>query len=166
MRKINRIILHCSATKEGKNFQIEDVRNWHIWPKDYFEDGQYKYTKYKGKVYQNRKLLPEEVRGLHGNGWSDIGYHYVILLDGTVKEGKKEQQRGAHTKGYNKDSIGICYIGGLDENGNPKDTRTPEQKDSMIKLLVKLKQKYMDAELCGHYQFSSKACPSFKIEDL
>lgn len=129
MRTINKIILHCSATKEGINFNINDIRRWH-----------------KAK------------------GWKDVGYHYVICLDGTVQSGRPLEQIGAHCSGYNSHSIGICYIGGLDKNNKAKDTRTPQQKAAMYDLLIKLKKQFPNATIHGHNEFANKACPSFDVQ--
>jgi N-acetylmuramoyl-L-alanine amidase len=129
MRKINSIIVHCSATPEGRDVNIETIRGWHV----------------------------------NERGWSDIGYHYVIELDGAIKKGRPINVQGAHTKGHNKDSIGICYVGGTEQDINiPKDTRTDAQKESLTKLLLELKTSdYCDAVIYGHRDFASKACPSF-----
>ena len=94
-------------------------------------------------------------------GWSGIGYHYVIKLDGKIQSGRDLEKIGAHAKGHNRHSIGICYIGGLDGERNPKDTRTVKQKQSLIDLLSWLKLEYPKAEIIGHNDISSKACPSF-----
>ena len=131
MRKINLIIIHCLATKEGRDFHIQDVRRWHV----------------------------------NERGFKDVGYHYLITLDGTIEKGRDESVVGAHAAGYNAHSIGIAYCGGLDENGKPKDTRTLAQKASMYKLLVDLKKKYPDAKIIGHNEVSSKACPAFSVQD-
>lgn len=133
MRDINKIILHCSATKEGKNFDVNDIREWH-----------------------------------KQRNFSDVGYHYVIKLDGTIQDGRDITKIGAHCKGKNLGSIGICYIGGLDENGKGKDTRTKEQKESLLKLIDELLIAYdlsIDDVYC-HYQFAKKICPSFFIDDF
>ncbi len=87
-------------------------------------------------------------------GWSKIGYHFVIKEDGTREVGRKESEIGAHAYGYNRNSIGICYIGGLDSNGNPKDTRTDAQENSIIELLEELRAKYPEAEILGHRDLS------------
>ena len=131
MRKITKIILHCSATKEGKNFTAKDIDQWH-----------------------------------RRQGFQMIGYHYVILLDGTVEIGRPLEIPGAHTYGHNADSIGICYIGGLDHDGKPKDTRTPEQRKAMKKLIDNLLVRYANATVHCHNEFANKECPCFKIEDL
>ena len=95
-------------------------------------------------------------------GWSGIGYHYVIRRDGTVEIGRSESQAGAHVKGYNQRSIGICYEGGLDEHGHPADTRTPAQKASLLTLLKQLKNRYPDAQILGHHNLNpAKPCPCF-----
>lgn len=133
MRDINKIILHCSATKEGKDFDVNDIREWHI--------------------QQN---------------FVDVGYHYVIKIDGTIQDGRNIRTTGAHCKGQNYGSIGICYIGGLDSNGNGKDTRTKEQQESLYSLIDELLIAYdltIDDVYC-HYQFAKKLCPCFKIEDF
>lgn len=104
----------------------------------------------------------KEIRRCHinDNGWSDIGYHYVIRLNGFIERGRAEWRQGAHCVGHNKHSIGVCYVGGLDQNGKPSDTRTPAQRRAMLTLLKELTQKY-HCEIHGHNEYSSKACPCF-----
>ena len=97
-------------------------------------------------------------------GWSDIGYHYIIGLDGRIESGRPVNKQGAHAKGFNKTSIGVCYIGGLSKNKRAKDTRTDAQKNAMIKLIKTLKNIYPDATLHGHREFSKKACPCFDVQ--
>lgn len=131
MRKIDKIILHCAATPEGKDFTVKDIRNWHLQ-----------------------------------RGFSDIGYHFVIYRDGTVHGGRSVEFAGAHTLGQNKNSIGICYIGGCTADGKtPKDTRTPEQRFALFKLVYELMQKYNlpISNVFGHREFANKACPSFDM---
>jgi N-acetylmuramoyl-L-alanine amidase len=128
MRKINKIILHCSATKEGKSFTAADIDRWH-----------------------------------REQGYAMIGYHYVILLDGTVEIGRPPEMAGAHTYGHNDDSIGICYIGGLDMNGKPYDTRTPQQRKAMQQLIDTLREVYPNATVHGHREFANKDCPCFEV---
>jgi N-acetylmuramoyl-L-alanine amidase len=84
-------------------------------------------------------------------------------LDGTVEKGRDESEIGAHCQGKNKNSIGICYVGGLDINGKPKDTRTKEQKEALWNLLRELLVKYPKATIHGHRDFANKACPSFDV---
>lgn len=126
-RNIKELIVHCSATPEGKDFTVSQIREWHLQ-----------------------------------RGFSDIGYHYVIYRDGSIHIGRDESVIGAHCTGHNTNSIGVCYIGGCASDGKtPKDTRTTEQKQSLVKLLKELKTKYPQASIHGHRDFSSKACPSF-----
>lgn len=126
-RTIKELIVHCSATPEGKDYSVDTIRQWHLQ-----------------------------------RGFSDIGYHYVIYRDGSIHIGRDESIIGAHCTGHNTNSIGVCYIGGCASDGKtPKDTRTTEQKQSLVKLLKELKTKYPQASIHGHRDFSSKACPSF-----
>ena len=128
-RKIDKIIIHCAATPEGRDVKTETIKSWHV----------------------------------KGNGWSDIGYHFVIELDGSVVDGRPLHRSGAHTKGHNATSIGVCYVGGIDKDKNPKDTRTADQKASMDKLIQSLLSDYPEATVHGHNEFASKACPSFDV---
>ena len=103
-----------------------------------------------------------DVRRWHRErGFSDIGYHYLILVDGTVEAGRPLSAIGAHCKGHNAHSIGICYVGGLNDKGKPADTRTPAQREAMRSLLISLKHRFPDATIHGHRDFAAKACPCF-----
>lgn len=103
-----------------------------------------------------------DVRRWHRErGFSDIGYHYLILVDGTVEAGRPLSAVGAHCKGHNAHSIGICYVGGLNDKGKPADTRTPAQREAMRSLLISLKHRFPDATIHGHRDFATKACPCF-----
>jgi N-acetylmuramoyl-L-alanine amidase len=128
MRRISRIIIHCTATPEGSNYTIEEIRQWHL-----------------------------------ARGFSDIGYHFVIDLDGKVLTGRPIEISGAHTMGANYDSIGIAYVGGMTSDmKRPKDTRTAAQKNAMARLLMDLAVQYPTVENYGHRDFDkNKACPSF-----
>ena len=136
MRKIDKIIIHCTATQEGKPISVDTIRKWHL-----------------------------------KRGWRDIGYHFVIDLEGNVEEGRPVEQTGAHTKGENYSSIGIAYVGGVEaERGADgdwvaKDTRTPEQKEALEDLLCRLKGLYSQAVVYGHNDFSTKACPCFNAKE-
>jgi N-acetylmuramoyl-L-alanine amidase len=133
-RRIDLILVHCTATAEGKDFTVEDIRRWHTTPKP------------------------------KGNGWSDIGYHYVIYRDGTIHEGRSVDISGAHCEGWNAHSIGVVYVGGCEKDGKtPKDTRTDEQKSALLSLLMDLRKLYPDAKIAGHrdYDKKGKKCPSF-----
>jgi len=95
-------------------------------------------------------------------GFKDIGYHFVILLDGTIEFGRPLEKVGAHCKGYNIESVGICYIGGL-KNGEPADTMTFKQEMAFVNLVRWLRSKF-PLTIHGHNDFTDKkACPSFKV---
>ena len=98
-------------------------------------------------------------------GFKCIGYHYVIRLDGTIEEGRPVSEIGAHCKGHNAHSIGICYVGGLrSSNGSrliPADTRTSAQKQSLSSLVSRLSSEYPTATIHGHNEYAPKACPCF-----
>lgn len=126
MREIREIIVHCSATPEGRHTTVKEIDSWH-----------------------------------KQRGWKGIGYHYVIYLDGSIHKGRDIEVVGAHCTGHNKNSIGVCYIGGCDKDMKPKDTRTEEQKEALIELLTRLKKRYPNAKIYGHRDFANKACPSY-----
>ena len=127
MRRITEIIVHCSATPEGRPHTVGEIRAWH-----------------------------------KQRGFKDIGYHYVIYLDGSIHAGRDESVIGAHCTGHNRYSIGVCYIGGMTKDMKAaKDTRTDAQKKSLLQLLRQLKKKYPQAKIYGHRNFAAKACPSF-----
>ena len=89
-----------------------------------------------------------------------IGYHYVIRRDGTIEPGRPEWMIGAHCQNHNKYSIGVCYEGGLDIRGQPADTRTEAQKQTMRRLLEELHERYPRAVIVGHHDLNPhKACP-------
>lgn len=125
-RRIDEIIVHCSATREGKDFTSADIRRWHLQ-----------------------------------RGFNDIGYHFVVRLDGTVEPGRDINRVGAHCLNHNSRSIGVCYIGGLDRAGRPTDTRTSAQRSSLVGLLHKLRNNHPRARIRGHRDFAAKACPCF-----
>ena len=106
----------------------------------------------------------EQLRLSHrANGWKEIGYHFYITRDGRVHQIRPLNSAGIHARGYNHCSVGICYEGGLDEKGNPTDTRTRFQKDAHWDVLFILKQCFPQAQVIGHSQLPDvkKACPCF-----
>ena len=136
-RRIDEIIVHCTATPEGRDLTVEQIRQDHI----------------------------------KNNHWSDIGYHYVVYLDGTVHEGRNVDVSGAHAANHNANSIGVVYVGGVENRPGvpyaqlkPKDTRTEQQKASLLALLMDLRKLYPTARIIGHRDVSSKACPSFEAK--
>lgn len=105
----------------------------------------------------------DKIREWHitDRGWKDIGYHYVILPDGKVEIGRDIAQTGAHCVLHNFESVGICYVGGLDEKGKAADTRTHEQKVALRAVLTTLKSIFLDAKVYGHKNLGKTACPGF-----
>lgn len=99
----------------------------------------------------------------HAKRFGFTGYHYYITRDGQTYQTRHENLIGAHAKGYNQHSLGVCYEGGLDEHGIPTDTRTPMQKSALLKLLRRLKKEHPDARIIGHRDLPNvhKACPCF-----
>lgn len=143
-RTITDIVLHCTATPEGKEVTVAAIRAGHL-----------------------------------ARGFKDIGYHYVIGLDGTIHKGRDESLIGAHVSGHNAHSIGISYVGGVEKDGKtPKDTRTAAQKTAMARLVKELLAKYPGAKVKGHRDYSPdlngdgtvepwewiKACPCFEVK--
>ena len=127
MREINKIIVHCSATREGENFEVAEIRKWHL-----------------------------------ARGFNDIGYHFYIDLYGEIHKGRDISKIGAHCKGHNRNSIGICYCGGVEADGKtPKDTRNTEQRRALVAVLRTLKAMFPNANIHSHNDFANKACPSF-----
>lgn len=113
---------------------------------------------------EGQPMTVDAIRRMHikERGWSDIGYHYVVYLDGSIHEGRNVNISGAHCKYHNQHSIGVVYVGGVMKDGKtPKDTRTPAQKAALLKLLKQLKQLYPKATIHGHCEYANKACPCF-----
>lgn len=115
-----------------------------------------------------RTVHVADVRKWHqAQGWDDIGYHYLIALDGTIEVGRHIDVIGAHCRGHNHGSVGICYVGGLDQDGKPADTRTPAQKESLARLIWRLSLIAVNngwglPKVRGHRDYTkSKACPCF-----
>lgn len=113
---------------------------------------------------EGTKVIVADVDRWHrAMGFDGIGYHYLIGLQGEVWKGRPEEKAGAHTVGHNSISIGVCYVGGLDRNGKPKDTRTAPQKASLKALVKELQGRYPGATVHGHREFANKACPCFDV---
>ena len=147
---IDSIVIHCTASREGQDVRAADI----------------------DKMHKER-------------GFAMIGYHFVIDLDGTIETGRPLSRDGAHCntagtsgRAYNKHSIGIVYVGGLDRKGNPKDTRTPAQKKALLNLVYSLLDAYPNIrEIIGHRDASPdkngdgkittnewiKHCPCFDV---
>ncbi|MHC5656030.1 N-acetylmuramoyl-L-alanine amidase [Stappia sp. ICDLI1TA098] len=131
MRTIHTIVIHCSATPEGRAVSVDTIRKWHL-----------------------------------DRGWRDIGYHFVIDLEGNVHKGRPIGLVGAHVAGHNTGAIGVCYVGGVTNDGrlDPKDTRTPAQREALASLVAELAETYPGIRsVRGHRDFPgvAKACPCF-----
>lgn len=143
MRTINLIVIHCSATREDRDFTEHDL-----------------------DVCHRRR------------GFNGPGYHFYVRKDGHVVNTRPIDKVGAHAKGYNAHSIGVCYEGGLDCKGKAKDTRTEEQKEAIKSLMDDLLEKFPDCKVCGHRDLSPdlngngeiepeewvKECPCYSVE--
>ena len=143
MRTINLIVIHCSATREDKDF-----------------------TEYDLDVCHRRR------------GFNGAGYHFYIRKNGDIKSTRPIEKVGAHAKGFNRESIGICYEGGLDAHGCPADTRTSEQRAALRLLVHQLLETFPGSRVCGHRDLSPdrngngeiepeewiKACPCFEVK--
>ena len=108
--------------------------------------------------------VEQMLRDHKARGFRTIGYHFYIRRNGEVTQHRHLLEVGAHCRPYNRCSIGICYEGGLDANGKPKDTRTLEQRGAIITLLIELKRKFPNAMIRGHNEMPGsvpKACPCY-----
>lgn len=135
MREIKKIIVHCSATDETQDFGVDEIRRWHTDPKP------------------------------AGNGWSDVGYHYVINRRGDIQQGRPIDKMGAHAYGHNDDSIGVCLVGGINsKTKNPDSNFTMSQYQSLVDLRDKLINSIPSInETIGHNEISDKSCPCFNM---
>lgn len=129
-RVINEIIVHCTDTKVTQNFDISDVRQWHI-----------------------------------SRGFNDVGYHYYIKLDGTVQLGRALKVAGAHCKGHNSHSIGICFEGGLNADGTKWDGPLEAQIESFFIVFDYIDALIPNIKVSNHYEYSTKTCPNFNIHE-
>ena len=106
----------------------------------------------------------EAVRKYHmeHNGWKDIGYHYLVYLDGSIHAGRPIDLKGAHCKNHNEGTVGICYVGGLVAKNKAGDTRTSMQKTALRNLIHALKICFPTIKkVSGHRDYDNKACPCF-----
>lgn len=131
-RKINKIYVHVSDTPDSRaDIGATQIKKWHTDPKP------------------------------QGNGWKDIGYHYVIKRDGTLEDGRALDIAGAHVAGHNSDSIGICWVG--------RDDISPDQEDTLIGLIKTLlvKLNLSKSDVLGHKESDhSKTCPNLDMDDF
>lgn len=143
-RKIERLVIHCTATAEGQEVTAADIRRWHC-------------------------SAPPA-----GRGWKQVGYTDMVHLDGRVERLAGNNEDGwvdawevtNGAKGYNTTSRHIVYVGGCARDGKtPKDTRTGEQKAALLKYVKDFHRRFPEAEICGHRDLPgvAKACPSYDV---
>ena len=120
-----------------------------------------------------REITIEEVDRWHRErGFRCVGYHFLVLLDGSVQTGRQLSEVGAHCRNHNLRSVGIAYVGGLNDKGKPADTRTKEQRKVLRALveyvqdIVYRQQGTMPRVVTHHMLDKSKACPCFTLEEL
>lgn len=127
MRAVNEIIVHCTATPEGRPVTVSEIDAWH-----------------------------------RARGWSGIGYHRVIGLQGERWQGRALDKVGAHCEGHNTGTIGVVYVGGLTRDGrDAKDTRTSAQREMLRAELIDLRDRFNIQKVSGHNEYANKACPCF-----
>lgn len=142
--KLKYLVLHCTATPEGREVSAADIRRWHLSPS-----------------------------AAGGRGWKQVGYTDMIHLDGTVERlvdnnedanvDPWEITNGA--KGYNSVSRHVVYAGGTAKDGKtPKDTRTAAQKTAMAAYVKDFHSRFPDVKIIGHNEVAAKACPSFDVQ--
>ena len=97
--------------------------------------------------------------------FGQISYHHIVELDGTRVRTLRDDQRGAHVGGANTGNIGICYVGGVEKDNRPADTRTDVQKAALLTLLRTYRGRYPGIIVRGHRDWPgvAKACPSFDV---
>jgi len=139
MRTISEAIIHCSATPP----------NW--LSRGSLED------------------KTEEIRRWHkARGFNDVGYHYLIDRDGTIGEGRPVSKQGAHVKGHNRSTVGVCLIGGKESKATDKfeDHYTKQQEKALMSMLAMLRAAYgNDIKISGHNEYANKGCPGFNVSD-
>lgn len=146
MGQLKRLVIHCTATREGREVTGAEIRHWHCDPVS------------KG-----------------GRGWKQVGYSDLIHLNGGVENLVKyneddivdpwEVTNGA--AGYNGTSRHVVYVGGLASDGKTaRDTRTAAQKEALKKYVRAFIRQHPGAEVVGHRDLPgvSKACPSFDVK--
>ena len=115
---------------------------------------------------EGRDVRPEQMRQWAMDRFNQPSYHWIVTLDGVAHRQLRDNQRGAHTGGANTGNIGICYVGGMDKQmKNPKDTRTPAQRETLRRLVNEYRQEYPGITVRGHRDWPGvqKACPSFDV---
>ena len=140
MRHIDTIIIHCSATRPG----------WML------------HSSFEEQVAEIKRWHVED------EGYDDIGYHFIISRRGEVAKGRDVSVQGAHVKGHNKYSIGICLLGGHGSSADDEyfDHFTTEQAFAKEKLIKQLKEEYPTIiNVAGHNEYANRACPGFRVSE-
>ena len=143
MAQLKYLVIHCTATPEGRDVTPDDIRRWHTSPVS-----------------------------AGGRGWKQVGYTDLIRLDGTVERLVNNNEdanvdpweitNGA--KGYNSISRHIVYAGGCDKSMNPKDTRTAAQEKALVAYVKDFHRRFPNVRIIGHNEIAAKACPSFDVQ--
>jgi N-acetylmuramoyl-L-alanine amidase len=133
-RPVNKLIIHCSATPPSMDVGVYEIKKWHTDKKP------------------------------RGNGWSDIGYHWVIRRDGTIEDGRDVNKIGAHTKGYNTGSLGLCLVGGVNGVNDADANFTDKQWHSLELMARGIKAMIPHITIHGHNEYANKSCPSFSVQ--
>ena len=143
MGRLKYLVIHCTATPEGREVSAADIRRWHTSPVS---------------------------RG--GRGWKQVGYTDLVHLDGTVERlvdnnedawvDNWEITNGA--AGYNSVSRHVVYAGGCDRSMKPKDTRTAAQRTALERYVKDFHRRFPDVRIVGHNELAAKACPSFDVQ--
>lgn len=141
--KLKYLVIHCTATPEGREVSADDIRHWHTDPVS------------KG-----------------GRGWHQVGYTDLFHIDGRIERLVQNNEdcvvdpweitNGA--KGYNSMSRHIVYAGGVNHGGKPKDTRTPAQRKALKEYVIRFHDQHPDVRIIGHDEVAAKACPSFDVQ--
>jgi hypothetical protein len=173
MKALKYLMLHCTASRASLNVTPETIRSWHTGPSN-LPDGK---VKYMGKVYDSRSLLPDvtidgrKIKDIVGRGWSQVGYSKLISLATTFDLVHYDEDQWVEAneitngaEGMNSFTRHFVYAGGIDDAGNPLDTRNPFQLNEMKRLVFEEVSHHPDILVCGHNHFANKACPSFNVE--
>lgn len=169
-KRIKYLVIHCTATPEGRPVYPDDIERWHTDPCE-LPGGKFRY---KGKTYNSVQELPLEVQPAHrrGRGWKQIGYRDIILLTmglliNMVRHNDDDivdpWEITNGVAGINDVSAHVVYVGGCDKDMNPKDTRTREQKETLKQYVRAFIARHPHIKVAGHNQFAAKDCPSFDV---
>jgi N-acetyl-anhydromuramyl-L-alanine amidase AmpD len=114
---------------------------------------------------EGRDVSAETISQWDQARFGQTSYHHVVTLDGVVHDTLPITQLGAHVHLHNSGNVGVCYVGGVDAHGNPKDTRTPAQKAALLALVERYRAQYPGIVVRGHRDWPDvkKACPSFDV---